>query len=66
MEKDIGEKRTDPKKGGSDSEPSRGRLQQSRQAERAFFRLRRSKEAGGWRIFCHGHKKTPEQCKLFS
>ena len=37
------------------------------EAQRSGFDLeRRSKEAGGWRLFCHRHKKTSEQSGLCS
>ena len=55
-----------PQKGGSESEPSRGRLQPSRRAERALLRKRRSKGAGGWLLFCRRQKKKPEQSGLCS
>ena len=38
--------RKHPQKGGGDSVPSRGRLQPSRQAERALLRKKRGKGAG--------------------
>ena len=47
-----------PQKGGSESEPSRGRLQPSRRAERALLRKRRSKGAGGWLLFCRRQKRS--------
>ena len=40
-----------PQKVGSDSEPSRGRLQPSRGAERDFLRKRRSSEANKYPAF---------------
>ena len=48
-----------PQKGGSESEPSRGRLQPSRRAERALLRKRRGKGAGGiWHGQMPLHQKT--------
>ena len=58
--------RKHPQKGGSDSEPSRGRLQPSRRAERALLRKRRSKGAGGWLLSCRRQKiKIPRRSRGF-
>ncbi len=46
-----------PQKGGSAAEAWGGRLQPSSRSKRAFLRKRRSKGAGGWRIFGPQAKK---------